>query len=121
MICVGGKLRHTNIAEAKYPIILPYNYRVTNLILKEEHLRLLHCGQEQPLASIRQKYWILSGRRAVRKITRSCLNCFCIHSEDAAVKMGDLPKDRVTGFVKPFAISGVDYAGPLLLVKESKR
>lgn len=34
--------------------------------------------------------------------------------------MGDLSKSRVTGFLRPFAISGVDYAGPLR-VRESRR
>lgn len=34
--------------------------------------------------------------------------------------MIDLPETRVIGFIHPFAISGVDHAGPLR-VKESRR
>ncbi|XP_018359704.1 PREDICTED: uncharacterized protein LOC108758957 [Trachymyrmex cornetzi] len=34
--------------------------------------------------------------------------------------MGDLPKERVTGYIRPFAISGVDYAGPIF-IRESRR
>lgn len=79
-----------------------------------------HCGPEQLLASVRQKYWIVSGRKEVRKITRSCLNCFCLRPKDTQVKMGDLPAERVKGYVRPFTISGVDYAGPLK-IRESRR
>lgn len=60
LICVGGRLSHARISEeAKHPIILPCKHRVTRLIFKAEHIRLHHCGPEQLLASIRQKYWVL--------------------------------------------------------------
>lgn len=121
LICVGGRLRHAELPEkAKHPIVLPAKHRVTGLIFKAEHLRLLHCGSEQLLAAVRQKYWTLSGRREARKATRSCLNCFRLHPSRVQAKMGDLPKARITGFIRPFAISGVDYAGPLR-VRESRR
>lgn len=121
LICVGGRLRHAEMSErAKHPIVLPGKHRVTRLIFKAEHIRLLHCEAEQLLASVRQKYWVLSGRTEARRTTRSCLNCFRLHPAKIQVKMGDLPKSRVTGFLRPFAISGVDYAGPLR-VRESRR
>jgi len=121
LICVGGRLRHANISqEAKHPIILPSKHFVTRLLLRNEHVRMHHCGPEQLLASIRQNYWILSGRREARKITRSCLNCFRLRPKGAQVKMGDLPAARVTGYIRPFTISGVDYAGPIK-IKERRR
>jgi len=52
LIRVGGRLRHTNLPEeTKHPIVLPSKHHVTSLILKEEYLRLHHCGVEQLLAS----------------------------------------------------------------------
>ncbi|KMQ90228.1 hypothetical protein RF55_10034, partial [Lasius niger] len=121
LICVGGRLRHARISEgAKHPMILPGKHRITRLIFKAEHIRLHHCGPEQLLTSIRQKYWILSGRREARRITRSCLNCFRLHPSGARVKMGDIPEARIAGFLRPFAVSGVDYAGPLK-IRESRR
>lgn len=121
LICVGGRLRHARISEgAKHPMILPGKHRITRLIFKAEHIRLHHCGPEQLLTSIRHKYWILSGRREARRITRSCLNCFRLHPSGARVKMGDIPEARIAGFLRPFAVSGVDYAGPLK-IQESRR
>lgn len=112
---------HADIKQdAKHPIILPSKHFVTRLILKEEHANLHHCGSEQLLASIRQRYWIVSGRKETRKITRSCLNCFRLRPKSTQVKMGDLPTARVTGYVRPFTISGVDYAGPIQ-IRESRR
>lgn len=54
LICVGGRLRHAEMAErAKHPIVLLSKHRVTRLVLKAEHVRLLHCEAEQLAASIR--------------------------------------------------------------------
>ncbi|XP_018360090.1 PREDICTED: uncharacterized protein LOC108759242 [Trachymyrmex cornetzi] len=95
LIRVGGRLRHADLPEeTKHPIILPSQHHITNLILKEEHLRLHHCGVEQLLASSRRKYWILAGRREARRAVRSCLNCFRTRPPNLSVKMGDLPKER---------------------------
>lgn len=121
LICVGGRLRHADLTqEAKHPVILPSKHNVTGLIFKEEHVDLHHCGAEQLLASVRQKYWVLWGRKEARKVTRSCVDCFRWRPTRAQIKMGDLPAARVAGYVRPFAISGVDYAGPIK-IKESRR
>lgn len=121
LLRVGGRLRHAKIQEeARHPILLPAKHRVTNLIFRAEHVKLHHCGIEQLLASIRQRYWPLSGRREARKVTRSCLDCFRLHTRDTRVKMGDLPESRVTGFMRPFTTCGVDYAGPIQ-IRESRR
>ncbi|XP_011859614.1 PREDICTED: uncharacterized protein LOC105557078 [Vollenhovia emeryi] len=121
LIRVGGRLRHASIPDnQKHPIVLPARHRVTNLIMREEHLRLLHCPPEQLLNAVRQRYWPLSGRREARKIVRSCVSCFRFRPTVPELKMGDLPKQRVTGLGRPFRSTGVDYAGPLQL-RESRR
>ncbi|XP_011858073.1 PREDICTED: uncharacterized protein LOC105555658, partial [Vollenhovia emeryi] len=88
--------------------------------MRKEHLRLLHCPPEQLLSAVRQRYWPLSGRREARKIVRSCVSCFRFRPTVPELKMGDLPKQRVTGLGRPFRSTGVDYAGPLQL-RESRR
>jgi len=51
LIRVGGRLRHADLPEeTKHPIVLPSKHHITSLILREEHLRLHHCGVEQLLA-----------------------------------------------------------------------
>lgn len=121
LLRVGGRLHHARIPEeTKHPIILSAKHKITNLIFKTEHVKLHHCGIEQLLYSIRQRYWPLSGRQEARKVTCSCMDCFRLHARDTQVKMGDLSASRVEGFTRPFTTCGVDYAGPIQ-VRESRR
>lgn len=120
LLRVGGRLRHAEIGwDQKYPLVLPSKHYVTTLIFQEEHRKLLHCGPKQLLASIRLRYWPLSGRQEARKITRRCIDCFRFKPKVVEAIMADLPKDRIQGYLRPFAISGVDYAGPIQ-IREGK-
>ncbi|KAK2578329.1 hypothetical protein KPH14_012630 [Odynerus spinipes] len=121
LIRVGGRLMRADIPEeAKHPVIIPSKHHITKIIMKKEHLRLHHCGPEQLLYSLRQKYWPLSGRREAQKVTRSCLECFRRKPKFPEIIMGDLPSGRISGSLRPFTNAGVDYAGPLQ-VRESRR
>ena len=66
---VGGRLENALIEyEAKHPIILPYRNRVTDLIILQHHKQAGHLGQEYVLSSLRQLYWKIKGRSAVRRV-----------------------------------------------------
>jgi hypothetical protein len=70
------------------------------------------------LAALRQRYWIISGKSAIRQVLHYCHNCFKVNPIITKPQMGNLPELRV----KPgraFLSCGVDYAEPLL-VKESR-
>ncbi|XP_012214798.1 uncharacterized protein [Linepithema humile] len=57
IIRVGGRLRHSELSyRQKYPILLPAKHHVTEIILRQKHEKLLHCGPQQLLASIREQY-----------------------------------------------------------------
>ena len=65
---VGGKIKKSNqVFDKKHPIILPQGHVVTNHILKNEHKRLLHCGVQNLLYSVRHKYWPILGRNLCKK------------------------------------------------------
>ena len=73
---VGGRLENALIKyEAKHPVILPYRHQVTDLIISEHHQKTGHLGQEYVLSSLRQLYWIIRGRSAVRRVISSCVPC----------------------------------------------
>lgn len=116
IIMVAGRLKNAIMKSHndKNPAIMPSNYHVTKLIVKSEHERLLHAGQQTTLYSIRQKYWIISGRNTVRKIIHNCVRCFKANPLPVILKMGDLPQDRLVP-ARAFIKSGVDYVGPVLL------
>ncbi|XP_076391770.1 uncharacterized protein LOC143265174 [Megachile rotundata] len=120
LIRVGGRLKHARIDyEQKHPMILPTSHPLTTLIVRHEHIRLLHAGSQRTLASLRNKFWILSGRRTVRKIVRQCMNCFRVNPIITSHKMSDLPAERVTP-TRAFSTCGVDYAGPVLIQERGR-
>ena len=74
----------------------------------------LHAGPNQTLAHLRQKYWIMKGMTAVKAETKSCMKCKRINKPLCQQKMADLPDFRKNA-LPPFAHTGLDYAGPLLV------
>ncbi|KRY56711.1 hypothetical protein T03_9511 [Trichinella britovi] len=115
LLRVGGRLRRSTLPpESKHPIILPYNHPVTELLIKDHHVRQMHAGVNQTLVAIRTKLWIIRARNAVKKIIRSCPVCRRVDAQPYRLRMGDLPADRVTE-IQPFIHTGVDFAGPLFI------
>ena len=70
-------------------------------------------GQESVLSSLRQKYWILKGRSAVRRVLSKCLDCQKRSAKPAEQFMAELPADRVTPSEPPFSYVGIDCFGPI--------
>ncbi|XP_055590963.1 uncharacterized protein LOC129743046 [Uranotaenia lowii] len=66
------------------------------------------------LSVVRDEFWPLSGRRAVRSVVRSCLRCCRANPHPIQQPIGQLPVSRVTAN-EAFACTGVDYCGPLFL------
>ncbi|XP_070169680.1 uncharacterized protein [Polyergus mexicanus] len=59
---VGGRLKHAELEfDQKHPILLPSNNHITELIIRETHVKLCHAGSQATLYAIRQKYWLLNG------------------------------------------------------------
>ena len=119
LIRVGGRLGRSALTyDVKYPIVLPKNHKLTQMLIQAEHLKLLHAGPQAVLASLRQHYWPLSGRDSVRNVLRKCIVCFKAQPVSESVLMGDLPGARLRP-VRPFYNSSVDYAGPFF-IKDGK-
>ncbi|GFV10466.1 integrase catalytic domain-containing protein [Trichonephila clavipes] len=79
----------------KHPILLPKTNHVVNLIIFDYHLKLLHASTQLLQAALREKFWILSARDAVRRVVRRCIPCFRNRPKFAEQIMGDLPEPRV--------------------------
>lgn len=116
---VGGRLQRAEIPFAqKHPMILPSDAHVTNLVIQLEHLTMLHSGLKLTLASLLQRYWIVSATRQIKRVIHKCLKCFRLKCDNAKQLMGTLPTDRVTP-ARPFQKIGIDYCGPFQ-VKQSR-
>ena len=112
LVRVGGRLKNALIPYSqKFPIILPSKHKLTELIIRDAHHKQLHAGTTALLATLREKYWILSARSVIRRILWKCVTCFRIRPRNLSQLMGNLPSQRVTPS-RAFSFAGVDYAGP---------
>ncbi|GFV12974.1 integrase catalytic domain-containing protein [Trichonephila clavipes] len=115
IIRVGGRLKNSILADSqKHPILLPKTDHVVNLIISDYHLKLLHAGPQLLQAALREKFWILSARDAVKRVVRRCISCFRNRPKFTEQIMGDLPESRVCPS-SVFQRTGIDFAGPFLI------
>lgn len=120
IIRVGGRLRYSSLSyDVKHPILLPKMSHLTTLLIRHYHLSFLHGGLKLILAMLSRRFWIISGRDAVRRFIFSCVPCIRLKATRPAPLMGDLPSHRVEPH-RPFLHVGMDYGGPFIL-KESRR
>lgn len=115
LIRVGGRLTNADLPYAqKHPLLLPCHHRLTVLLIDHHHHRLKHPGSISLQAHLQREFWIPSARKLIRSRIRLCVACFRTRPRSVQPKMASLPSYRVQQ-VKPFAITGVDYAGPVTL------
>ena len=76
MLRVGGRLQYSTLEyQSKHQLLLPSKHQVTKLLIMDVHESVGHLGQEYVLTNLRQKYWIVQGRAAVRRVLGNCLTC----------------------------------------------
>ena len=116
LLRVGGRLENAPLhRDAKHPIILPTSHHVVGLIISFYHQASGHSGTEHVLSMIRERFWIIKARAAVRKSLNSCFNCRKRQAPVGEQKMANLPRDRITPDKPPFTYVGVDCFGPFLV------
>ena len=113
LLRVGGRLGNAPFASGfKHPIILPKNHDVVTIIIRQAHEQVAHMGTEYTLSETRAKFWILNGRKTVRRVIRECMKCKRQQSGVGKAKMADLPAERLTPSNFPFEATGIDCFGP---------
>ncbi|XP_065197584.1 uncharacterized protein LOC135829105 [Sycon ciliatum] len=104
----------------KQPVVLAPEQPFTKLLIQHYHQAAGHQCQELVLNEIRQRYWVLTGRSAVKLLWILSQKCKNASRKPQVPMMGDLPASRLTPNIRPFATTGVDYFGPLT-VKVGRR
>ncbi|XP_058448656.1 uncharacterized protein LOC131428628 [Malaya genurostris] len=112
---LDGRLKYKDAPyDSRCPMILPVNNKLSWLIARSLHIQTLHSGPTLLLATIRQRFWPLHGRRLARRVVRNCITCYRCNPRTAHQQMAPLPSRRVTP-ARAFAYSGLDYCGPFLV------
>lgn len=112
---VGGRIQLSEFSyEKQHPMLLSGKHHFSKLLLAHEHKSLLHAGAQHILSSIRERFWITAGKSLAKRVVHECIRCYRMKPQLINPIMGLLPKDRLT-ISPPFHITGVDYAGPILI------
>ena len=101
------------------PVVLPSNHEVVNRLILYFHLKNCHAGPQILLNLIREKYWILNGRKTVTAVLSKCITCKRFNSKNLESSPISLPENRVKD-AAVFQIIGIDMAGPLFLKSNQK-
>lgn len=119
IIRLGGRLQFADLScNQRHPILLDGQHHFTRLLIRQTHIRLHHLGVRIVLSELRTEFWIIRARQAIKHVLNRCLPCKVAKGRFAQEIEAPLPAERVRP-LKPFAVTGVDFAGPLY-VKERK-
>ena len=94
-----------------HPIIFHGKHPLVRLIVRAEHIRLMHGGPTLINANLSCRFHIIGGQKIVRSIIQQCIQCKKVSAIPLTQKMGNLPIEQITPD-RPFANMGVNYAGP---------
>ncbi|XP_065180445.1 uncharacterized protein LOC135811008 [Sycon ciliatum] len=95
------------------PVILDPSHPFTQMLLQQYHVWHGHHGQDSVANDVRQTYWVLKLRTAVRRTWTVCQQCKNERAQPTPPQMGQIPDARVATFIRPFTHCGMDYFGPL--------
>lgn len=98
----------------KNPVLLPSNDPLVKQLIEFVHRFYCHAGTQFVLGKLRERYWIIQGRRTVSNVIKKCTVCRRFSSKSLTCDPAPLPIERIET-VYAFQTTGVDLAGPLHL------
>ncbi|XP_044760878.1 uncharacterized protein LOC123318333 [Coccinella septempunctata] len=114
-LCVGGRTNYsTDLPDtAKSPLIFDSRHFAVKLLILHYHVIIGHQGVEVILNELRQRFWILQARKAIKRAMRYCPICSLWRAIPRVTQMGQLPDFRLK---KPqpqraFVYTGIDFFG----------
>ncbi|XP_014292987.1 uncharacterized protein [Halyomorpha halys] len=90
------------------------SHELVRRLIYEEHTKIGQVGVQIPLCKLRERFWILKGRRTVKTVIATCIRCKRFQGSAIKTKPAILPEERVREALL-FEVVGVDLAGPLIL------
>ncbi|XP_072931828.1 uncharacterized protein [Epargyreus clarus] len=103
--------RHTR--QDKKPVVLDSKHHITRLLIAYYHEEFNHGNHATVINELRQRYWILGLRSAVRATVHRCQWCKVYRGTPPLQPMGNLPLERLRHGEPPFTCTAVDYFGPM--------
>ena len=121
VIRVGSRLAHANLDdEAKFPAVLPKKDPFVDSLIRNAHFESQHAGPLHVHANLRQRFWIVQGLPAVKRVIRVCPGCQKASKKPCGQKMAPLPLARVFD-THAWDTCGVDMMGPFRVKRSGSR
>ena len=113
VIKLKGRLENSDLDIcSKFPILIPKESYIGELIASDAHQTVLHKGIKDTLNEVRGKFWLVRGRARVRKLLKRCFLCRKYGAKLLQkVPAAPLPDFRVQ-CCDPYTHTGLDYLGP---------
>ena len=102
------------------PIWIPQNSRLSSIIIDHQHQKIHHKGKRFTKAIISLNYFIPKLDSKVHNHIKHCIECQRKRKALLKQPTGMLPKWRTIPY-GPWECVGLDYFGPMMLPKESKK
>lgn len=118
---LSGRLRRAEMPyDSIHPIVLSSKCTIAHRIIHDAHRVTLHGGVQLMQQYIRNKYWIIGLRVAIRSLAAHCYPCLRQKKQHAEQLMGQLPSSRVRPS-RAFLHTSVDYMGPFMTKRYNAR
>lgn len=118
LMACGGRIQHFKEDCLAVPLI-PFDAWLGTLLACQSHQEG-HEGVAGTLLRMRQKAWVVQGRRLAQKVVNQCVLCKKARARVCQQVMGELPVERSTPAL-PFQFTSVDLFGPYLVRDDVKR
>jgi len=115
IICLRTRIvKRADVGDFAIPAVLPSHHPIVERLMFSTHVKSCHVGVQGLLSLLREKFWILKGRKSIRAILLRCVMCRRNEAEHITASQPVLPEPRVRD-AAVFKTTGVDMAGPLFL------
>ena len=117
IVLCKGRLNNAELTSyQKHPILIPGKCYFARLLVMDAHLRTAHGGKKDTIVQLRSKFRVTKRRNLVRHVLHGCAHpCKKLEGKPfKSVESAQLPSYCVCQRF-PFANTGVDYLGPLLV------
>ena len=102
-----------NVRNSKsFPLLLPKNSRLTELIIRDIHFKMNHAGAYSVLRELRKKFYIPRSYSIVKTVLKECIICRRYNRRTIKLNQSSYRPERLQPPSIPFSFLFLDYIGP---------
>uniref|UniRef100_A0A8D8XYX2 Integrase catalytic domain-containing protein n=1 Tax=Cacopsylla melanoneura TaxID=428564 RepID=A0A8D8XYX2_9HEMI len=121
LVCKGRFLEAQVTNESPFPVLLPREEHLTNIIISDIHSQCYHMGTNTTLSMLRRQYWVPQGRSCVKSVLHRCPVCKKMSVRPYMTpEFSFYPDYRVNRNVAFSNAVGMDYFGPFFVKENSQ-